>query len=603
MPDLDIADPSQAADALAVVQPTKQAPKSHQERPGFTGDRVLRNSQIFMLEFGWWIEMAWAVPEGDIGRVWEILKIWIFKFAGSSHQNYMKYLLELYCFLRYESSPALHDAVFDNLLLKVKSELGKCIPADLHQEHYIRWLKDMSRRHGGEFDEPFFRKTISPNVDHFLRFKEDIETAFSLKRRSKAHTSPSQRPELTLLLTLFREEEAHLFREGRSMGHAAVNQFSRGCRQLEEGKLTDFISTTTCLGDFFEAINCKATSTPNPDADTSPERTVSPTPPADRSASPTPSASNSDGQPDSMRSSSPVPSAVNGSQVYVEILDQTEKELVDAGARGRHNSEGNGGNSEGDKRESGSKMRRVDDSKLPWVVNDFHLEATLSPELARTRSMLLEFANDPNYVLGTILNSIRHDALPESEWLAIVKGYAVDLNKSIAYSLVTKTVFTYSEWLTVFTKTAGATVFVFPHRRQEVDVYRRYIALLSPTRSPAGATSSLVTAGLLDIGNEVSSATTEQLTSIPSQKAKDALRRPRNSGSGSAEGQKRKSPADASMMSAAHPTKPLPVTATSVLAASRTILLPNAIVQLLFPSNSEPLELRAKRLRCLRDFV
>ncbi|KAF8190271.1 hypothetical protein K438DRAFT_1971144 [Mycena galopus ATCC 62051] len=30
-------------------------------------------------DFGWWIEFAHSVPEGDIGRVWEIMKIWIFK--------------------------------------------------------------------------------------------------------------------------------------------------------------------------------------------------------------------------------------------------------------------------------------------------------------------------------------------------------------------------------------------------------------------------------------------------------------------------------------------------------------------------------------------
>ncbi|KAF7371784.1 hypothetical protein MVEN_00035000 [Mycena venus] len=203
--------------------------------------------------------------------------------------------------------------------------------------------------------------------------------------------------------------------------------------------------------------------------------------------------------------------------------------------------------------------------------------------------MLLEFANNPNYVLGTILNSIRHDALPESEWLAIVKGYAVDLQQIHC-----------SEWLTVFTKSAGATVFVFPHRRQEVDVYRQYIALLFTNTVTGRHDLLLSAAGFLDIGSEVSSATTEQLTSIPSRKVKDALGRPSNSDSGSAEGQKKKSPADASMMSAAHPTKPLAVIATSVFAASGTIPLPNAIVQPLFPSTFEP---RAKRPRCLRNFV
>lgn len=53
----------------------EDAPQVHTERSSFTGDRVLRNSQIFMQDFGWWMEFSHAVPEGDIGRVWEIMKV------------------------------------------------------------------------------------------------------------------------------------------------------------------------------------------------------------------------------------------------------------------------------------------------------------------------------------------------------------------------------------------------------------------------------------------------------------------------------------------------------------------------------------------------
>ncbi|KAJ7929857.1 hypothetical protein B0H13DRAFT_2310245 [Mycena leptocephala] len=266
----------------------------HQEREGFTGDRVLRNSEIFMIDFGWWIEMAWSVPEGDIGGRFSksFSIIWIFKFAGSSHQNYMKYLLEMYCLLRYESSKGLHDAILDNLLVRVKEEIGTYLAGDQHQEHYNRWLQDMSRRHGGEFDEPFFRQTISPNVEHFLRFKEEIETAFNLKHRTKAHTAPHQRPELRLLLSMFKAEEVHLFREWRSMGHAAVNQFARGCRLLE-GKLVDFISTTTYLGEFHSAMNQKDIVAESTDSAIAP--------------------SNSEEDDDDMRPPSPTPSSSSGS--------------------------------------------------------------------------------------------------------------------------------------------------------------------------------------------------------------------------------------------------------------------------------------------------
>ncbi|KAJ7747653.1 hypothetical protein DFH07DRAFT_775973 [Mycena maculata] len=148
---------------------------------------------------------------------------------------------------------------------------------------------------------------------------------------------------------------------------------------------------------------------------------------------------------------------------------------------------------------SNSKRQRLNDSMLPWVVKDFIVEATLSPELQKTRNQLIEFAKDPKYVLGSIRNSTRHIAFPDSEWLAIIKGDAVDLNKVIASqfsvshephraepigegvqilfgsSTPTKSVSTQAEWLTAWAKAADAITFVFPHRRRELDAYRQYI--------------------------------------------------------------------------------------------------------------------------------
>lgn len=51
------------------------APQGHIEAEGFDGDRVLANSILFLLEYGWWMEAAYAIPEGDIGRFIEIMKV------------------------------------------------------------------------------------------------------------------------------------------------------------------------------------------------------------------------------------------------------------------------------------------------------------------------------------------------------------------------------------------------------------------------------------------------------------------------------------------------------------------------------------------------
>ena len=54
---------------------TEDIPEGHIEADDFDGDHVLANSILFIREFGWWIEMNYAVTEGDIGRAWEIMKV------------------------------------------------------------------------------------------------------------------------------------------------------------------------------------------------------------------------------------------------------------------------------------------------------------------------------------------------------------------------------------------------------------------------------------------------------------------------------------------------------------------------------------------------
>jgi hypothetical protein len=61
---------------------TENLPRAHQETDKFDGDRVLANSILFLQDFRWWIELAYAVPDGDIGRVFEILKVTDFSWIS-----------------------------------------------------------------------------------------------------------------------------------------------------------------------------------------------------------------------------------------------------------------------------------------------------------------------------------------------------------------------------------------------------------------------------------------------------------------------------------------------------------------------------------------
>lgn len=48
---------------------------THQQFPDFRGDWVLANSILLMRDGIWFLEVCRAVALGDIGRVWEVLKV------------------------------------------------------------------------------------------------------------------------------------------------------------------------------------------------------------------------------------------------------------------------------------------------------------------------------------------------------------------------------------------------------------------------------------------------------------------------------------------------------------------------------------------------
>ena len=247
----------------------------------------------------------------------------------------------MYCFLRYEASKDLRDGILNNWLVNVTGEVGKWIEGDLLQEHYNRWLEDMVKKRGGDFDDKFYRQTISPNVEHFLRIKEEIENAFDLKLRGKTHTSPHLCDELRLLLTLYKEENLHLFCAGRSLGHAAVNQFDEGYNKLRSGKLKEFIYKTTMYGDVIADIeaykkNQGRLTTPNPDSNENlneedSQHNLGDARPAENSSS----NSSSDSHSDSDTSSS---HAV--SQESLDEIDPSNNHLVSGSSYSMHISEG-----------------------------------------------------------------------------------------------------------------------------------------------------------------------------------------------------------------------------------------------------------------------
>ncbi|THU86113.1 hypothetical protein K435DRAFT_581819, partial [Dendrothele bispora CBS 962.96] len=147
--------------------------------------------------------------------------ILIFIFAGGGNANYHDLLLEMYCLFCYESSKDLKDAIWNN------------------------WLVNLLKKSNGSFDDSFLCKVLSPNVEFFLRLKEEFETSVGLHHCSKSHTSPHLRAEYQQLLTMYQEEKLHIFRKGQSMGHSATDLFDKGVLQLRTGALKNFLDKQT----------------------------------------------------------------------------------------------------------------------------------------------------------------------------------------------------------------------------------------------------------------------------------------------------------------------------------------------------------------------
>jgi hypothetical protein len=138
------------------------------------------------------------------------------------------------CLHRYEASEDLSDAILNTWLVNLRGH--KYIECDWTQEDYNKYLVEMVEDKGDDFNDHFYRHTLAPNIMHFHRMKEKMETAFDLKHEGKTHGAPHVRNKFQYLLQRHKKDPMHLFRSGRGMGHATVNFYARGY-ELKDGRI------------------------------------------------------------------------------------------------------------------------------------------------------------------------------------------------------------------------------------------------------------------------------------------------------------------------------------------------------------------------------
>ncbi|KAF8958799.1 hypothetical protein BDZ97DRAFT_1940816 [Flammula alnicola] len=231
-----------------------QGTKSARDIPGlptpanlkFMGDQVLGQSISFMRDAMFAREMTLAIADGDVGRVWEIIKVMLFTFAGSSHSNYMKYLLEMITKIELETDKNLRKALLQLTLVNLSGREGHWSAGDFVQEYFNRLLEAIVQRKGVEYGDKFVRQTWSRNIHHVARLKLSWFNGVGLQSRSGMHTSAKQSAEIRILLEHYKNSGLHSFYAGRTFdAEPFVDDFLKGIRKLQRGKLQKWIHKTT----------------------------------------------------------------------------------------------------------------------------------------------------------------------------------------------------------------------------------------------------------------------------------------------------------------------------------------------------------------------
>ena len=142
----------------------------------------------------------------------------ILTFSGSSHSKYMQYLLEMFCDLELESSPELREAFLANWIINPSGQTGRFVAGDKFQEQLQDEMYEHIGRKDRGFEEDYMRKVIAPNAYRFVLIKKAATEGLGLTQRTGKHSEPHTNTETTKLLEVYKENQLHLFRKGRTYG-------------------------------------------------------------------------------------------------------------------------------------------------------------------------------------------------------------------------------------------------------------------------------------------------------------------------------------------------------------------------------------------------
>ncbi|KAJ7737980.1 hypothetical protein B0H16DRAFT_1325652 [Mycena metata] len=225
---------------------TKKKAAAEVPKPPFLGDQVAFDNGTFMYDAMLSREVAAAVSQGAVGRVWEAVKAMVFTFAGSAHSKYTGYLLEMIVDLEMESNPFLRDATLMSTVINPDGKEGGSKACDIFQEFLNRCIDPVVQRKDADYGAHHVRNVWSRNIKDIYDLKKDFRSSLGLEKRSSRHKKPHERPEVKTLLREYQAVELNKRRPGRTFDDGRdVDNFQAGIQALEGGVLRKWAKRTT----------------------------------------------------------------------------------------------------------------------------------------------------------------------------------------------------------------------------------------------------------------------------------------------------------------------------------------------------------------------
>ncbi|KAL1658848.1 hypothetical protein GGF50DRAFT_66457 [Schizophyllum commune] len=247
-PDSDAMDTSEDGQGPAPAAKKKSArtrEMKHQEKLA-NADKCLANNIAFMRVTLWYLELCAATAEGDIGRVFEIIKFLRFSFWGAGSTNYGNELFELACNFMADFPPKLRDAILDNYLVNPSGRPGHWLELDLLQEHFNFWLKRLFNSKTTSFEAHHLSRKVALNIQGLGDLRSLIARVFNFKRASFAHTNPDKVSDINTLGSHYRTDRTLVFVKGRDQPRLVQDEFAAGIDiVLHKGKFSEFIQHTS----------------------------------------------------------------------------------------------------------------------------------------------------------------------------------------------------------------------------------------------------------------------------------------------------------------------------------------------------------------------